>query len=120
MDGSIQVRFFQLTVSILIACPGPDEPKIYKKQYKRHCVIIEELLEAGAQDDELVNSILPDIPDKCPEVSHSLLLKPGSYVRTKILKICPKIVYFFMKNAALGVVWQRSSVKVFWLAKNDR
>ena len=68
MDGSIQVRFFQLTVSILIACPGPDEPKIYKKQYKRHCVIIEELLEAGAEDDELGNSIFPDIPDKCAEV----------------------------------------------------
>ena len=99
MDWSIQVRFVQLTVSILIACPGPDEPKIYKKQYKRHCVIIEELLEAGAEDDELGNSIFPDIPDKCAEVSHSLLLKPGKtqtmrYVKTKILKICPKIVFF--------------------------
>jgi len=48
--------------------PGPDQED-YKIQYKRHCIIIEELLEAGAQDDDLAQPFLPDIPDKCAQIS---------------------------------------------------
>ena len=58
--------------TIKIACSGPSS-RDYKMQFKRHCVIIEELLDAGAEDDELGKSSLPDIPDKCEEV----ILKRG-------------------------------------------
>ena len=58
---------------ILSLCSGPDQED-YKIQYKRHCIIIEELLEAGAQDDDLAQPFLPDIPDKCAQVNIFFLI----------------------------------------------
>ena len=52
---------------------GPDQED-YKIQYKRHCIIIEELVEAGAQDDDLAQPLLPNIPDKCAQVNILFLI----------------------------------------------
>lgn len=48
-------------------CSGPDQ-RDYKSQYKRQCIIIEELLAAGAKDEDLGQPSLPDIPEKCAQV----------------------------------------------------
>jgi len=47
--------------------PGPDQ-RDYKSQYKRQCIIIEELLAAGAKDEDLGQPSLPDIPEKCAQI----------------------------------------------------
>ena len=56
-----------IVIHILSVCSGPDQLD-YKSQYKRQCIIIEELLAAGAKDEDLGQPFLPDIPEKCAQV----------------------------------------------------
>ena len=71
---------------MLSVCSG----RGYKRQYKDYCIMIEELLEAGAEDDQL---FLPDIPDKCAEVisasSVFILLSSGQIGRDGSYPDCP-------------------------------